>query len=77
MLNPGDLFQSGSYYELHGRVLQRLHAAKINDHVFEVVEAAFSGALAEENVVLSRLEKRRLLADVLKSVLEEMDAKLA
>ncbi len=77
MLNPGDLFQSGSYHELRGRVLRRLHAAKINDHVFEVVEAAFSGALGEENVVLSRVEKRRLLADVLKSVLEEMDAKLA
>ncbi len=77
MLNPGDLFQSGSYRELHGRVLQRLNAAKINDHVFEVVEAAFNGALVDENMVLSRIEKRRLLADVLKSVLEEMDAKLA
>lgn len=76
MLNPGDLFQSGSYRELRGRMLRRLHAAKIDDHVFEVVEAAFSGALAEENVVLSRVEKRRLLADVLRSVLEEMDAKL-
>ncbi|HEX8992882.1 MAG TPA: hypothetical protein VF784_14475 [Anaerolineales bacterium] len=77
MLNPGDLFQSGSHRELRGHVLQRLHAAKINDHVFEVVEAAFSCALVEESVVLSRVEKRRLLADVLKSVLEEMDAKLA
>ncbi len=76
MLNPGDLFQSGSYIDLRGRVLQRVRSARIYDHVFEIIEAAFNGALADDNLVLSRVEKRRLLAEVVKSVLEDMQKKL-
>lgn len=76
MLNSGSAFGSGSYYDLRGRVLQRLRLAKINDELFSVVENAYEKALAVDNLVLSRVEKKRLLADVLKSVLADMNRRL-
>ncbi len=76
MMNMGEVSMSGSYDDVRRRVLWHLQAAKVDDHVFELVQAAFSGALAEEGLVLSQVEKRRLLADALKSVLEGMSKKL-
>lgn len=76
MLNLGGTFTSGSYYELRSRVLQRLRLAKINDHVFELIQAAYNGALAQDNLVLSPVEKRRLLAEILKLVLNDMNKRL-
>ncbi len=77
MLNSYNPFTSGSYYiDLRGYILQRLRLANINDQVFFVVQMAFAKALEVDDIVLSRPEKERLLADVLKSVLEEMNKKL-
>ncbi len=76
MMNMGEVSMSGSYGDVRRRMLYHLRAARVNDHVFELVEAAFNGALAEEGLVLSQAEKRRLLADALKSVLEGMSKKL-
>ena len=76
MLDPTGAFNSGSYADVRGTVLRRLHAARISDHVFELIQAAYTSALAEDQLVLSPAEKRRLLADVLKSVLQEMNRKL-
>lgn len=76
MMNAGEMWKNGSYEDVRGRVLRHLQAAKVNDRVFELVEAAFNGALAEDELVLSRVEKRLLLADVLRSVLEEMSKRL-
>jgi hypothetical protein len=74
MLNSSSVL--GSYADVRSRVLQRLNAAHIDDHLFELIQAAYASALAEENLVLSSVEKRRLLADVLKSVLEHMNRRL-
>ena len=74
MLNSGRMH--GSYTELRWRVLRHLNAAHIDDRVFELIQAAYSSALAEERLVLSTAEKRRLLADVLKSVLADMNRRL-
>ena len=76
MLNLGSTFTSGSYYELRSIVLQRLRLAKINDHVFELIQAAYNSALAQDNLVLSPAEKRRLLAEILKLVLNDMNKRL-
>ncbi len=75
MLNSNSV--PGSYPDLRSRLLQRLNAAHIDDHVFEMIQAAYTSALAEENLVLSSIEKRRLLADILKSVLDNMNRRLA
>ncbi len=74
MLNSNS--DPGSYTDLRWRILQRLNAARIDDHVFELIQAACDSALADENVVLSKAEKRRLLADILRSILKEMNGRL-
>jgi hypothetical protein len=77
MFNSNDPVVSGSYVELRSNILQRLQSANINDQVFAVVRMAYGKALEEANIVLSRPERERLLADVLKSVLGEMNKKLS
>jgi hypothetical protein len=60
------------YSDLQKRVLQRLHVAKVEDRILKVVRTAYEDALVAENLVLSRAENKRLLALVLKSVLDGM-----
>ena len=65
-----------SYVNLKKRMLQNVQAANVNDQIFQVVQNAFENAMQKENIVLSRPERKRLFAQILKSVLEEMVRKL-
>jgi hypothetical protein len=77
MLNPfGSQRVPGSYVNLQKRMLQRIQAAKVNDQIFEVVKQAYEVALNEEGILLSRPERKRLLSQLLKLVLEDMTRKL-
>lgn len=62
----------GPYTNLKERIFQQVKAAGINDRIFESVKKAYEEALARENVILSRPERKRLLSQVLKQVLEDM-----
>ena len=77
MLNPfGSQQVPGSYVNLQKRMLQRVQSAKIDDQIFEVVTRAYEVALNEEGILLSRPERKRLLSQILKLVLEDMTRKL-
>jgi len=77
MQNPfGPQQIPGSYFKLKERMFQKVQSAKVNDHIFEIVQMAYEEALTIENVVLSRPERKRLLAQILKLVLEDMIQKL-
>ena len=77
MQNPfGSQSDSGSYIDLKKRMLQRLQSFKVNDQIFEVIQIAYEDALKEEHVILSRPERKRMLSQILKSVLEDMITKL-
>ena len=77
MLNPfGSQQVPGSYVNLQKRMLQRIQSAKIDDQIFEVVKQAYEVALNEEGILLSRPERKRLLSQLLKLVLENMTRKL-
>ncbi len=81
MLNPfGSQQDPGlySYVNLQKRMLQKVQAARVDDQIFQVVQNAFEAALKEGNTVtlLSRPERKRLLSQILKSVLEDMLQKL-
>ncbi len=65
-----------SYVNLKQRMLKNVQAANVNDQIFQVVQNAFENAIQKENIVLSRPERKRLFAQILKSVLEEMVKKL-
>ena len=73
MQNPFDSQpDSGSYVDLKKRMLQRVQSFKVNDQIFEIIQVAYEDALKEENIVLSNPERKRMLSQILKSVLEEM-----
>jgi len=77
MLNPfGSQPIPGSYVNLQKRMLQRVQSARIDDQIFEVVKQAYEVALNEEGIVLSRPERKRLLSQLLKLVLDDMIKKL-
>lgn len=77
MLNPfGSQQVPGSYVNLQKRMLQRVQSAKIDDQIFEVVTRASEIALNEEGILLSRPERKRLLSQILKLVLDDMLKKL-
>ena len=65
-----------SYLNLKERILLQVRSAGVNDRIFEVVTKAFEEALEKENVMLSRPERKRLLAQVLQQVLNDMLKKL-
>jgi hypothetical protein len=79
MLNPfgtQNYPQGGSYTDLKKRVLRRVQAAKVSDQIFESVQKAYEDVLTSEQIVLSRPERKRLLSQILRSVLEDMLKKL-
>jgi hypothetical protein len=71
--NPESL---SSYANLKTRMLKRIRDAGVHDRIFQVVQHAYENALGEENVVLSRPERQRMLSQILKQVLEDMVKKL-
>lgn len=77
MLNPfGSQQVPGSHVNLRKRMFQHVQDMKVDDQIFEVVKKAYERALMQENVMLSRAERNRLLSQVMKMVLDEMSRKL-
>lgn len=73
MLNPfGRDNDPGSYVGLQKRILRRLKTGRVDNRILELIQAAYSEALNAENVVLTRAEKKKLQADVLKLVFEDV-----
>ncbi len=64
------------YLNLKKLMLQKVQEAQVNDQIFEVVQKAYDDVMNKENIILSRQERKRLLAQILKSVLEDMNKKL-
>lgn len=65
-----------SSVNLKKRMLQHVESAKVKDQIFQVVQKAYEDALRQENIVLSRPERQRLLSQILKHVLDDMVQKL-
>ena len=65
-----------AYVNLQKRMLKNVQAAKVNDQIFNVIQKSFEDALKYENIVLSGPEKKRMLAQIMKQVLNDMLSKL-
>ena len=77
MLNPFDSNKdNGSYVNLQKRIFQRVQSSKINDQLIEVVRKSYDDAINAENVELSRTESKRLLSQILRLVLKDLNKKL-
>ncbi len=51
-------------------MLKRVQPEKVNEYIIEVVSKAYENALTNENIVLSRPERKRLLNQIIKLILD-------
>ena len=65
-------YSDDPFKRLKDSIRTRLKEQMIEDQIFGVVQRAFSEILQTENIVLSRVERDRLLRDVLKDTLDDM-----
>ena len=76
MQNPfGSEQVPGSYHNLKERMYKKI-SANVNDQILEILQKAYENALAEENIVLSRPERKRLFSQIVKMVMEDVLKKL-
>ncbi|MFT3892142.1 MAG: hypothetical protein QM730_10955 [Anaerolineales bacterium] len=76
MKNPfGDQKIPGSYENLKERMYKKV-SADINEQLFRGLQNAYERALGEENIVLSRPERKRLFSQIIGMVMEDMQKKL-
>lgn len=72
MKNPfGDQKVPGDYHNLKERLYKKV-SANVNERIREIMVKAYENALNEENVVLSRPERKRLLSQIAKMVMEDV-----
>ena len=71
MKNPfGDQQLPGSYHNLKERMYTKV-SANDNEQILGIIVKAYESALYEENVVLSRPERKRLLSQIVTMVMED------
>jgi len=76
MKNPfGDQKIPGDYRNLKERMYTRV-SANVNDQISSMLKNAFENALDEENVMLTRPERVRLLSQITTMVMEDLLKKL-
>ena len=76
MKNPfGDQKVPGSYHNLKERMYKKV-SAQVNEQILEMMIKAAETALNDENIVLTRPERKRLLSQITKMVMEDMLKKL-
>ena len=72
MKNPfGDQQLPGSYHNLKERMYKKV-SANVNDRISGILQKAYEDALYEENIVLSRAERKRLFSQIVKMVMEDV-----
>jgi len=72
MKNPfGDQQVPGSYRNLKERMYKKV-SANVNDRISGILQKAYEDALYEENIVLSRAERKRLFSQIVKMVMEDL-----
>ena len=72
MKNPfGDQQVPGSYHNLQERMYKKV-SANVNEQILGILQKAYEDALYEENVVLTRPERNRLLSQIVKMVMEDV-----
>ena len=57
-------------------MLALVRGKKVYDQIFQIVQNAYEDALKTENIILSRTEQKRMFAQILRLMLEDMIKKL-
>ena len=61
----------GSYQNVKERMYKKV-SANVNDKILALLQNTYENALSSENVVLSRPERKRLLSQIAKMVMEDV-----
>lgn len=74
MKNPFDPKNESlsSFFNLQKRILQKVQASNVDDHITEIVQMAFEEALATEKILLDISERKLLLNQITKLVLQDV-----
>jgi len=74
MKNPFDPKNESfsSYFDLQKRILQKVQASNVDDHITEIVQMVFEEALASEKITLDKSERKLLFKQITKLVLQDM-----
>jgi hypothetical protein len=76
MKNPfGDQQLPGSYHNLKERMYKKV-SEDVSEQLFRDLQNAYESALNEENIVLSRPERKRLFSQIITMVMEDMHNRL-
>lgn len=73
---PNSIPEFGSYDEIEKKMLQRVRAAKLDEKILAILQAKYEEELAQQNIMLSRPERKRLFQQVVKVVLNDVLGKL-
>ena len=63
--------------QLDKKIVRKLKTAQIQHRIFAALETSFDTVVAEEGLVLNRVERARLLTQAARTILEDMLKKLA
>ena len=74
MLQPPNF--SSSFEDLLKRITQRIQQGKIETRLLDVLQRAYEEELAQEHIVLSRPERKRLFRLAAKAILTDLLAQL-
>lgn len=76
MKNPfGDQKVPGSYHNLQERMYKKI-SANVSEKILEMMIKAYEDALNDENIVLTRPKRKRLLSQITKMVMEDLLKKI-
>ena len=72
MKNPfGDQKVPGDYRNLKERMYKKV-SANVNEQIRTIMVRAYENALNEENIILTRPERKRLFSQITKMVIEDV-----
>ncbi len=71
MFNPFDS-TNGMYVNLLKRTFQSLKASTADEQITEIAQSAYENFIKSENIVLARVEKKRLFDQAFILLLEDM-----
>jgi len=75
MKNPfGDQQIPGSYHNLKERMYKKV-SADVNNQLRVMLQNSYEHALNAENIVLSRMERKRLFSQIVKMIMEDIIGK--
>lgn len=76
MKNPfGDQQIPGSYQDVKQRIYKKV-SAKVSEQIRIMLQDSYEHALNEENIILSRPERKRLYSQVVAMVMEDLSGNL-